>query len=239
MKQFFKGANYFFEGMSLAKQPALRAFLIVPFIVNILFFSGASVFLFYQMGQGAEYLTAWLPDWLDWLVWLLWPVMILALLIVVFQTFTLIGNILMAPFNGLLAEKVAKLLEGDASPEPLEWKHLMRVMAKSFKREFHKLSYILIRFILLCFLLLIPGINLFAAILWVIYGAWMMAVEYIDYSFDNKGSPFREAKLFLKQHRLLAFGFGLTVLMFSLIPIINFFVMPVAVVAGTLLAIKR
>ncbi len=32
---------------------------------------------------------------------------------------------------------------------------------------------------------LIPGLNLLAAPLWLLFGVWMMAVQYIDYPADN------------------------------------------------------
>jgi CysZ protein len=66
------------------------------------------------------------PDWLGWLEWLLWPVFILALLIIVFYSFTLIANLIASPFNGLLAEKTEALLTGRSLADNNDMKKLLR-----------------------------------------------------------------------------------------------------------------
>lgn len=239
MTAFFKGIRYFFSGFRLALKKQLIAFLIIPLLVNSLLFAGVIFFCFEQFQETMTWIADTLPDWLDWLVWLLWPLFILVILVIVFQIFTFVGNLILAPFNGLLAERVEKMVNGTIDEMPFEWKTLPSLVARSFRREFSKLGYIAIRLIPLLILMLIPGINLITALVWFFFGSWMMAVEYIDYPVDNQKKMFLHLKEFLGQRRMLVLGFGMTVLFFSTIPLINFFVMPIAVVSGTLLYLKE
>jgi CysZ protein len=75
----------------------------------------------------------------------------------------------------------------------------------------------------------------FGQVLWFLFSAWMMAVQYCDYAFDNHKVSFREMKHVLQANRSQSFSFGITVSVFSLIPIVNFLVMPVAVCGATAL----
>ena len=47
---------------------------------------------------------------MGWLHWLLWPLFVLTVLIVVFYAFSLVANVIAAPFNSLLAERVGKMI---------------------------------------------------------------------------------------------------------------------------------
>jgi CysZ protein len=62
-----------------------------------------------------------------------------------------------------------------------------------------------------------------------------MAVQYKDYPFDNHKISFFEMKEALKQHQGLSYSFGISVAIFSMIPIINLVIMPVAICGATAL----
>ena len=97
------GAIYFLRGIRLIFAPGVRAYVIVPLLVNVLLFS---VIIYFGVGQFRELLDWLLPEWLGWLAYLLLPLFVVVALIIVFFTFSLIGNLVAAPFNGLLAEAV-------------------------------------------------------------------------------------------------------------------------------------
>ena len=77
------------------------------------------------------------------------------------------------------------------------------------------------------------------AFLWVLLGAWMMALEYLEYPLNNHGRLFPEVRALLRQRRGLALGFGGAVLLLTLIPVLNFVAMPVAVAGATRLCVER
>jgi CysZ protein len=61
----------------------------------------------------------------------------------------------------------------------------------------------------------------------------MMTIQYVDYPFDNHKVPFPEMRDALKQKRGQALSFGAVVMLLTMVPIINLFVMPIAVCGAT------
>ena len=73
----------------------------------------------------------------------------------------------------------------------------------------------------------------FGQILWFLFSAWMMAIQYCDYPYDNHKIDFKRMKNHLSQHKGKSMSFGVMVNIFSLIPVVNFIVMPVAICGAT------
>jgi len=88
-------------------------------------------------------------------------------------------------------------------------------------------------------LFLIPGINLIAPFTWLAFSAWMLAVEYADYPMGNHGLRSDEQKQRLGNKRLLSLGFGGAVTVATMIPVVNFLVMPAAVAGATAMWVKQ
>ena len=61
----------------------------------------------------------------------------------------------------------------------------------------------------------------------------MMAIQYVDYPFDNHKIDFITMRDALKQRRGKCLSFGALVTLFSAIPVVNLFVMPVAICGAT------
>jgi len=80
---------------------------------------------------------------------------------------------------------------------------------------------------------LIPGVNAFAPLCWWAFGAWILALQYMDYPLSNHGISLRRQRALLARHRPLVLGFGSAVLVMTLVPILNFVVMPAAVIGAT------
>ena len=223
------GVNYFLEGFSLIKRPGLRRFVFIPLTINLLLFGGLIYFAIGQLEQVFAWLSGQLPEYLSWLNFLLWPLAVLTLLVVLSFIFSSVMNWLAAPFNGLLAEKVEQLLTG----KPLNTGggiDLIKDLPRILGREWIKLKYYLPRAIVFLLLFLLPFVGQTAApILWFLFSAWMMAIQYCDYH----KVPFADMKFALNQTRGSSFSFGAAVTLFSMIPILNFVVMPVAICGAT------
>ena len=84
-----------------------------------------------------------------------------------------------------------------------------------------------------------PGINVIAPVLWVLFSAWMLALEYADYPLGQRGLTFREQRRLLRRHWPLTLGFGGMTLLLTLIPVLNFLVMPAAVIGATLMWVRE
>jgi len=177
-------------------------------------------------------IMAWLPSWLDWLSVILWPFAVLTVLIIFSFLFSTVANWLAAPFNGLLSEKMEAILRGQAAPEG-EMFDIVKDIPRTLSREWQKLSYYVPRAI--GFFILLWVLPIFGQILWFLFIAWMMAIQYKDYPFDNHKIPFSEMKIILKDNKSMSYSFGITVAVFSMIPIVNLIVMPVAICGATAL----
>ena len=232
------GFRHSLSGLSLIFQPRLRRFVIVPVLINIMVFSlliwgGSELF--------ADLMERLLPadSWLSYLEWLLWPLFALTAVLVVFYTFTVIANLIAAPFNGLLAEKVEMILNGKEIDQASDWKQLLKDFLPSLYSEIKKLLYFVLRAVPLLILFLIPGVNIAAPFLWLAFNAWYLALEYTDYPMGNHGILFREQHTRLKRMRLNALGFGAGLLLLMAIPGVNFLAMPAGVAGATALWTKE
>lgn len=232
-----RGAGFALRGFRLIRRPKIRRFVILPLLINILIFATVIWYGVSQFELLLDWLTPTLPawlEWLQWLIWLLWPVFAVAIALIVFYLFTPIANLIGAPFNALLAERLEMQLTGtplvDDDKGPIS---LLKDTGMSFVNEFKKLVYLIAWAIPLLILFVIPGINLFAPLIWFIFSAWMLSLEYTDYPMGNHKLNFRQERQILRQHRSLALGFGSAVAVMTMIPIVNFLTMPVAVAGAT------
>jgi CysZ protein len=134
----------------------------------------------------------------------------------------------------MLAEAVEQHLTG----QPIDtggWRALVKDIAPSLFSELRKLLYFALRALPLGILFLIPGINVAAPLLWALFSAWMLAIEYLDYPMANHLLHFAAQRRLLRANRLLAYGFGGGTLLLTLIPGLNFIAMPAAVAGASAL----
>jgi CysZ protein len=233
-----KGFGYILQGARLLLHPGLRLFVLLPLLVNIIMFALGLVVLISFVGGWMGGVVAWLPEWMSGITSFLWFLFVIFFGMAVFFSFNLLANFIAAPLNGLLAEKVQLHLTG----QDLGAAHLGSIVAsipRSVGREISKLTYYLPRILLLLVLTLIPGINVVAPWLWILFSAWMMAIQYVDYPMDNNGVSFQKMKRGLSQQRLLHLGFGGGVSLLLMLPVVNFFAMPIAVAGATALYVNE
>jgi CysZ protein len=231
------GASYFFKGLSLLNKPGVRRFVIMPLLINILIFAGLIWLSADRFGGFIDWMTPSLPDWLLWLTWLLWLVFGLMAFIVLFFGFSILANLVGAPFNSYLAGAVERYLTGQALPET--GKSLWQDVVDALLGELKKILYYLLWAIPLVIINFIPGINLLAPVLWAVFGAWMLSLEYTDYPLGNYGLTFPAIRRKISEQRMLSLGFGGAVMLATLIPLFNFLVMPVAVAGATALRVEQ
>lgn len=227
------GAGYFFRGISLATQPGTRRFVLFPLLINIVLFGTAFGLVLSQLGTWIDGWMNQLPSWLDWLSYLLWPLLAIATLVTFSYIFSTIANWIAAPFNGLLAEHLEAKLTGQKAPDT-GIAGVMKDFPRIMHREWIKLKYYLPKAIGLFILLWIPAVGqTVGPVLWFLFSAWMMSIQYADYPFDNHKVPFTTMRDALKTKRGTSLSFGSLVLVCTMTPIVNLFVMPVAVCGAT------
>ncbi len=233
------GPQYLGEGLKLVLSPGLRLFVLLPLSVNLLLFAGLIGFAVGEFSGWVDAFMPSLPDWLSFLQYLIWPLFVLLVLVLVFFSFTMLANIIAAPFNGFLAEKVEVVVRGQDDFPAFSWGELMAMIPRTVGRELRKLAYFLPRAGALLILSFIPGVNLLAAPLWIVFGIWMMAVQYIDYPADNHKLGWNEMLAWLREKRWQSLGFGGITYLALMIPFVNILMMPAAVAGATLFWVRE
>lgn len=233
------GVNYYAEGIQLLWRKELRLYIIAPLIINIIIFISLTSTMFHYFNAGMEWMLNWVPSFLHFLKWLMWILVGAILLLCYGYIFNAITNLVASPFYGLLAQKTEELVTGNQLPdEPLS-----QLIPRVITREIHKLVYFIGRGIFVFFVLLLLGLvgitSPLVPVVAALWGAWCMAVQYVDYACDNNQLAFAPMRKRLRANIYSSTGFGGMVMLASMIPIINIFAMPAAVTGGTAFWIKE
>ncbi|MFW6021539.1 MAG: sulfate transporter CysZ [Guyparkeria sp.] len=222
------GFGYWLSGFRLMWTPGLRRFTLIPLLINILLFAAAGWLL---VSLAGDWLEGLLPDWLDFLYWLVLPIVVLGLLLATFFTFTLVANLIAAPFNAVLAARVEAHLTGQ--PPAGDDQGVLAGAVGAVISEIGRLLYLAAWAIPLVILWFIPGLNLLAPFAWFAFSAWMMSLEYVDNPAGNHGLSFGEQRRRLRQRPALTLGFGSLMTLMTMVPVANFLAMPVGVCGAT------
>ena len=215
----------FLQGLRFLARPGLRQYLVVPVLINLfLFFSAFTLGVYYI----SDLMQEFIPAWLDWISWILWPIFFICFFMTIFFTFTLLANLIAAPFYGKLAAKTLSIITG----EPVQIDE--QGMAKVLFAELKRMAYLLSRALPLLLLFIIPGVNLIAPFLWVLFGAWGMVLEFMAYPLENEGLLFPQQRELVKDMRVGTLSFGGMVLLGLTVPVLNVLIPPAAVIGATI-----
>jgi CysZ protein len=231
---FATGAGYVIRGAKLLTHKNLRLFVIIPLLVNIIIFGSLIGVGLSFLDAQMERLMGWIPEWLDFIEWILWPIIGLAFSLMTGYVFTALAILIASPFNALLAEKAEELITGQEVDSLEGLGAALLAVPRGILRELHKLLYYLPMFVFVLIITFIPVINAVSPILWFLLGAWMMSLQFVDYPMDNHQLAFADVKEAIRTRPFSAMGFGGVVALCASIPIVNFFVVPSAVVGATL-----
>lgn len=242
-----------YRGLALLPQPGLRPFLVLPLLLSTLVFIAVA---WLAAGYFEALMAAILPGegWVEGvtsnallagllggllavLEWLLWITFGGAYLVTVVFTFAIVANLLAAPFNAVLAARVERHLTGQGPPESSAG--LAAEAAQAILGELRKLGYYLTRALPVAVLFFIPGLNLLAPVIWLLLGAWFLALEYFDYPMGNHGISFAEQRRYLAGQRWQALAFGLGASTLLMIPVVQLAAMPASVVGATARWVQR
>ncbi len=112
---------------------------------------------------------------------------------------------------------------------------ILMSIPRSITRELSKLMHHLKLVLAAIFIGFIPLLNSLAPILWLLIGAWMMYLHFLDYPMDNQGYDIRSVRQFGRAHLTMSLGFGGMVSILAIIPVINILLIPSAVIGATIL----
>lgn len=252
VEKFLSSTTYVKAGFQTAATPTLRPYVIIPILINVVLFASMT---FLIIGQLSDWLSdpnfsITLPSFLsffqsgmDALIeaakWLILLFAVVMLLVISASVFTAATQLLAAPFNGYLSEKT------EAKQRTLSYPSntLSQLVVRTISREVSKIIYWLTRALGVLFvtliLSLIPVVNLITPVIWFLFSAWIMGIEYLDIPADNNGITYPDTRTACRQQRLTVLGFGTCIMGLTLIPIVNLVIIPVAVCGATLLWIEK
>ena len=237
------GPGYLLQGLQLMTHPRLRWFVLGPLFINTLLFVGLSWLAVTQFGQWLDSLMAKIPEWLDFLAWIFWLLFGAFLLLVYGYSFAIIGNLLASPFYGPLSERTEEVLTGRTNGASMSLTQWLAMAGSAMKREVVKMGYFLPRIIgvllLTLVLSLIPVLNLLGPPIAFLWGAWSLALQYLDYPADTHRVDFANLRQSLKKRRWLSLSYGGSVLIATTIPLFNLFAMPASVIGATSFWLER
>ena len=73
MQTTTQGFSYFLNGLRRLPEPGIRAFVVIPLMVNVLVFSLLIWLATRQFSGWVDSMVNWLPDWLSFLGFIVWP----------------------------------------------------------------------------------------------------------------------------------------------------------------------
>lgn len=226
------GFFYLLDGFSLITKPGLKRYVIIPTLINIVLFIG----LFFLAGYYLSEFNAWfenlVPTWLQWLAIVFWILFIVSFFLFFIYTFVIVANLIASPFNSLLSEKVALYLTGTLPPDKGLWENIKDI-PHILGRQLSIIGYYLPRVALLFLLFFVPFVQGVAPVLWFLFNAWFMTITYVDYPTDNHRVSLSQMRAWLNDRRGLSFGFGISVLIATMIPFVNLITIPAAVAGAT------
>ncbi len=235
-----RGAGYVWRGLRIVFRPGLRRFAVAPVLVSVVVFAAVVVIAMRGFDVLVEHLLPAADVWWQAVLHaLMWVFFALTTVLVVYFCFTIVANLIAAPFNGWLAEAVERQLTGIGDSRAPGLARLLKDMPRALLNELRKFLYYLTRLLPVLILFWLPGAQILAPLVWVLVISWLLAVEYVDYPMSNRGHLLKDVRRYLADRRMLSLGFGAMTLALTLVPVVNLVIMPAAVAGATALWLEE
>lgn len=241
VKNVYRGISYLFQGFGLIVKPGIRRYFFIPLMINLIVFA---LLTWLGIRYFSDLLNWLLPAGEEWWAVLsratLWLVFAASALLIMFFTFSMVANLIGAPFNALLAEKVEELLTGIKVQKATgERESFFFEIPSLILNELRKIIYYVIFSILIIVLSLVPVANIVFPFIWLVFTSWILSLEYLGYPMENHGMKFSEVRKEAGKQLMMSLGFGLAVMTSTMIPLVNFVIMPAAVAGATVMWTHR
>jgi CysZ protein len=219
----------------LRHNPRLFQYIVIPFLINLVVFSAA---VYLGLDFFGSTVVEYLPQGEAWywsvLYWFLWVVAVLLTAVLVFFSFTVVGNLLASPFNDLLSERTEEVLSGRVNVAPFSFGRFFSDAWQTLILEVKKMWVFVVIMILILPLNLLPGFgNSLYTFLAVSLTLFFICFEYLGFVMVRKRRFFREQKNYIMARKFLMLGFSCGVMAILAIPFFQLLCIPLAVVAAT------
>jgi CysZ protein len=204
-------------------------------IINLIIYGSifilSYIWLFGSIGIWLGTDEAGTTFWLEILHVLLLILGFLLVLIVCYFLFTIFGGIITAPFNENISQIVEEGVTGTiAAADPGFWKDAVL----SIKSEIQKLAFYFSILFLIFLLNILPVVgNILSLILGTVFSFYFNALDFLDYPMQRKLMKFKNKLKVTQNGGMISYGFGAMAFLMMFLPIVNVFMKPILVVAGT------
>ncbi len=155
--------------------------------------------------------------------------------------FGVIGGAIAGPFSGPLSQRVESI-ERDRRGLPqvqIPERGMLADIWRGLVYAIGRLIIFLLVYPLIFLLQFIPGAGqILFTILALLYSAFVLSVDFSDPILDRKLDTFREKLRYILDRKARSLGFGLGCVILLLVPIVNLVMIPVCVVAGTVVWVE-
>lgn len=222
----------------LLRHPKLLPYCIIPTVISVCVHGVLLLLTAWQanrlLGQLFTFSDTWYIQLLHYAVI---GIVIVALLGVFAMLYSAITNLIAGPFHELLSQRVEQYMRNDIVSEQFQWRSFARDGWRAIKEESVKLILFLV--VELCILLLnfipIIGTVLFTIMNGLLIG-WLLAYEYVDLPLSRDHYNVNQKIRFVLHHSFTTLPFGWLCGLIVCIPIVNTVMIPLCVVAGTILS---
>ena len=250
----FGGLSLLFESLGmLFRSRSLWGLATIPMLFSLVAVLGVAGLIFEFAEPVMVFLTSWMPElevgaWYTW-IWLGPAKLVLAtlgfLLFAIFSGLSLLlafllANVLSAPFLDALSKRVESIETGGVyDAGDTGWSAIVGEARRTMANELQRLIFLLgVWLVLVLGGVVIPGGQLVAPPLLVVFTAIFLPLDYAGYALDRRQVPFASRRRWVSRHLPTMAGFGVAAVFVSLIPGLNFLLLPTLVVAGTLLVLR-
>lgn len=244
LRELISGVQMHATAFRFIHEQKLHGWLLLPIGVNLLLF----VSTFGLSSYFSDAVTQWITNWLGdedslWQKLLYWTLFLGSRLLVFFAYALFYKNIVfivLSPLLAFLSEKTDEKATGNSYP--FSWSQLMKDVIRGVRLALRNLLYELgLSFVLLAFGF-VPLVGWISPILLLMVQSYFYGFSMLDYSCERYKMNTSESLLFVRAHKGLAIGLGLSFYGLFLLPYVGWIIAPVwGIVAATLafLRIKK
>lgn len=210
----------------LLNQASLRAVLWRMLGLLLVLMVGLVIGVFYL----ADYLNSlWLPQGDAWywqiVAWIAWALALVLSLVSGVVSFTVLASAAAAPWLDTLATRTENILGKSSQENSDSW--MMQSLAALMNSIRPLVGLLLFGIVALLFFWVPPV----ATVIWTYAGIQFLNFELFDTQASRAGLSFKQRKSHFAEKRLFWLGFGGISMLLMIVPFLNLFVIPAAVVA--------
>jgi CysZ protein len=210
-------------------------------IINLVIY-GSVFFITYGWLMGS--VSGWIGAdqhgasfWIEALNVVLIIVGFLLVLFVCYLLFITLGNLVTAPFNEEISQRVEEIVtRGGVGHKMGFWEDAYVSIIGELEKIVFYLSILFVIFLLN----FIPVIgNVTSAIIGTVFSFFYNALDFLDFPMTRKKMRFKDKLKVTRSGKLLTYGFGAAAFLMMFLPVVNVFMKPILVVAGTSLYYEK